>query len=89
MPIELSKQAKGLDVGEDRVVRDERNVEPDGCRRHPAVGFMVLLPEAVPGLDAPGTHCGIDLGEARPWPYGVGLFKVVLQLLEPGSTPSG
>ena len=87
--IEPGKQAKVFDIGEDRVVRDERNVEPDGCRGYPTVGFVGFLSQAVSGLDAPGTQCGVDLGEARSRPYGVGLVKFVLQLLEPRLTSSG
>jgi hypothetical protein len=29
--------------GEDAIVRHERHLEPDGCRRNPAVRFMVFL----------------------------------------------
>lgn len=68
-------------VGEDRVMGDERNAEPDGGRRHPAVGLMLLLPEAVSVLDAPGAEFGVALDQRLAWPDDLGSGDLLVKLV--------
>src|SRR5215831_21033400 len=51
-------QLKVLHVREDRVVCHERNLQPDCRRGHPTIRLMLLLAQAVPGSDTPGTKRG-------------------------------
>ena len=44
LQVECREQAEILDVGEDRIVSNERNAEPDRRRGYPAVRLMLSLP---------------------------------------------
>src|ERR1700689_5208741 len=89
LAVDLGQQFEILHVGEDRVVRDERNLEPDCCRGHPAVRLMLLLSQAVASPDTPGTERGIHLRQVRPRPYDLRPGNFVLQPPEPLRAPAG
>jgi hypothetical protein len=66
---EPRQQFEVLHVRKDGVVRHERNLQPDCRRGYPTIGLMLLLAQAVPGSDTPGTKRGICLCQVRSWPH--------------------
>jgi hypothetical protein len=84
---ELRQELEILNVGEDAIVRHDRGLELDGCRRHPAVRFMVFLAQAVPGPDTPCAERSISLGKSWSWPDDLCSRYLILQPPEPFRTP--
>src|ERR1019366_3249268 len=84
---EPRQEFKVLHTGEDAIVRHKRNLEPDRCRSHPAVRFMLLLAQAVPSPDTPCTERGIRLDKVWPRPDDLCPGHLVLQPPEPPRAP--
>jgi hypothetical protein len=85
---EFREQGKAVHVGEDPVMCDKGNTQPDCRGGHPSVGLMILAAQAVPVLGAPRTHGGIGLGEIRTRPDGAGPGEFVVQANKPGRAPA-
>ena len=86
---ELRQEFEILYVGEDAIVRHKRHLEPDSCRRHPAVRFVVFLAQAVSGPDTPCTERGISLGKTWSRPDDLCSRYLILQPPEPFRAPPG
>ena len=84
---EFGEQVEAPDVGEDRVMRDQGNVQPDRCGRHPPVRLVLLLAQAVPVLDAPCAERRVSAGQVRPRPDGFCSLQLALKPAQP-SWPS-
>ena len=87
--VELRQQLEAAYILEDRIVRYKGNPEPDRRRGHPAIGFVILLPQPMSRSDGPSAQRGVSIREARPRPDDIGPAKFVLQSLQPARTPSG
>jgi hypothetical protein len=70
-------------------VRHERNLQPDCRRGHPTIGLVLLLTQAVPGSDTPGTKRGLCLPQVRSWPNDLRPGYLALQTPEPVRAPAG
>ena len=86
---EPRQQFQALHVCEDRIVRHERNLQPDCRRGHPTIRLMFLLAQAVPSSDTPGTKRGICLRQVRSWPHDFCPGYLTLQAPEPVRAPAG
>src|SRR5580692_8709899 len=84
---ELRQEFEILHIGEDAIVRHERRPEPDGCRRHPSVGFMVFLAQAMSGPDTPCAERGISLSKSWSRPDDLCSRYLILQPPEPFRAP--
>jgi hypothetical protein len=85
---EPRQQVEVLHVREDGVVRDERNLQPDCRRGYPTIRLMLLLAQAVPGPDTPGTKRGICLRQVRSWPHDLCPGYLALQAPESVRAPT-
>jgi hypothetical protein len=84
---ELRQEFEIFHVGEDAVVRHERNLEPDRGGGHPAIRLMLLLAQAVPGPDTPCPERRICLDKVWPRPHDLCPCNLVIQPSEPPRSP--
>src|ERR1035441_3477634 len=84
---ELRQEFEIFHVGEDAVVRHERNLEPDRGGGHPAIRLMLLLAQTVPGPDTPCPERRICLDEVWPRPHDLCPCNLVIQPSEPPRPP--